>query len=319
MPPPRSGVRSPPPPSWLSPPSTTAASTRRPRSPGLVVAAVLTSLAIVVVASLLGGEARGERLSSGWEQTSVLGTLEAAGLLFFAFAGYARIATLGEEVRDPERTIPRAIPLALGITLLVYAAVAASVLLSVGAQAMAGSRAPLADAVRAGDFSSLTPIVRAGAALAALSVLLSLLAGVSRTTFAMAAGDDLPRWLAAVHPRFKVPHHAELVVGAVVAVTAVSVDLRTAIGFSSFAVLLYYAITNAAAVTLSPAERRWPRSLAALGAIGCAVLAFTLPPESVLAGIGVFAAGGGLYALRHRRRIGPPEGGAARSTAADRR
>jgi APA family basic amino acid/polyamine antiporter len=270
----------------------------------VLVAAVLTALAVVVVASLFGGEASGERLAVEWEQTSVLAVLEAAGLLFFAFAGYARIATLGEEVRRPERTIPRAIPLALGITLLVYAAVALSVLLAIGAAGMVGSNAPLADAVRAGDFSSLAPVVRLGAALAALSVLLSLLAGVSRTAFAMAEEGDLPRFFAAVHPRFKVPHRAELAVGAIVAVTAVSVDLRSAIGFSSFAVLLYYAITNMAAFTLPHAQRRWPRALAASGVVGCVLLAFTLPLASVLAGAAVFALGAVLYALR-RVRVDP--------------
>jgi APA family basic amino acid/polyamine antiporter len=241
----------------------------------------------------------------------VLAVLEAAGLLFFAFAGYARIATLGEEVRNPERTIPRAIPLALGIALLVYAAVAASALLAIGAEAMSGSNAPLAEAVRAGDLSALAPVVRAGAALAALSVLLSLLAGVSRTAFAMAEEGDLPRWFAAVHPRFKVPHHAELVIGTVVAVTAVSVDLRSAIGFSSFAVLLYYAVTNLAAFTLPREERRWPRALSVLGLVGCLVLAFTLPIESVVAGGGVFALGAALYAARHRSGIAAPAGESA--------
>jgi APA family basic amino acid/polyamine antiporter len=266
----------------------------------VLVAAVLAALAVVVAASLFGGHADSERIGEGWDDTSVLAVLEAAGLLFFAFAGYARIATLGEEVRTPERTIPRAIPLALGITLLVYAAVAASALLAIGAQTMAGSNAPLAEAVRAGDLSALAPVVRAGAALAALSVLLSLLAGVSRTAFAMAEEGDLPRWFAAVHPRFKVPHHAELVIGMVVAVTAVTVDLRSAIGFSSFAVLLYYALTNLAALTLPREQRRWPRTLSVLGLVGCLVLAFTLPIESIVAGAAVFAIGAALYALRHR-------------------
>lgn len=265
----------------------------------VLVAAVLATLAVVVVASVFGGEAGTDRLAAGWSETSALGVLEAGGLLFFAFAGYARIATLGEEVRDPERVIPRAIPLALGITLLVYAAVAAAALVAIGAEAMADSKAPLADAVSAGDLSGLAPVVRAGAAVAALSVLLSLLAGVSRTTFAMAGENDLPRWFGAVHPRFRVPHHAELAIGAVVAITVLAVDLRSAIGFSSFAVLLYYALTNAAAFTLPAHQRRWPRPLAVFGVVGCVVLAFTLPLESVVAGAAVFAIGAALYALRH--------------------
>ncbi|OXM59121.1 APC family permease, partial [Amycolatopsis sp. KNN50.9b] len=172
-----------------------------------------------------------------------------------AFAGYARIATLGEEVRDPARTIPRAIPLALGIALVVYAAVAASVLGVLGADRLGQAAAPLADAVRAAGAPGLVPVVRAGAAVAALGSLLALILGVSRTTLAMARDGHLPGALAAVHPRFRVPHRAEAAVGAVVAVLAATVDVRGAIGFSSFGVLAYYAVANASAWTLSAAPR----------------------------------------------------------------
>ena len=264
----------------------------------LLVASVLATLAAVVAASLLGGQADGERLLTGWPEVSVLGVCEAAGLLFFAFAGYARIATLGEEVRDPGRTIPRAIPLALAITLLVYAAVAASALAAVGAEELAEAEAPLAAAVQGGDLDALVPLVRIGAALASLGVLLSLLAGVARTAFAMAAEGDLPRSLAAIHSRYRVPHRAELVVGTVVAVTAATVDLRSAIGFSSFAVLLYYAITNVAAFTLPRDQRRWSRVVAAAGAVACIALAFTLPAVSVIAGGSVVLAGTAVYWAR---------------------
>src|SRR5262249_1946120 len=147
------------------------------------------------------------------------------------------------EVRDPARTIPRAIPLALGITLAVYALVAVSALACVGPGLLGSSAAPLASAVSAGRFAWLTPLVRAAAALASLGVLLSLIAGISRTIFAMASHGDLPSFLAAVHPRHRVPHRAELVSGAVVATAVALVELRSAIGFSSFTVLAYYAIT----------------------------------------------------------------------------
>ncbi|HEU5057062.1 MAG TPA: amino acid permease, partial [Kofleriaceae bacterium] len=176
-------------------------------------------------------------------------------------------------------------------TLVVYAAVAASALAGAGAERLAASSAPLATAVEAGGWAGASWVVRAGAAIASLGVLLSLIAGVSRTTFAMASGGDLPRGLAAVHPRRRVPHRAELLVGAVVAVAAAAADLRSAIGFSSFTVLGYYAIANASAWTLDRGQRRWPRPLAGVGLIGCGVLAFTLPLESVLAGAGLLAAG----------------------------
>ncbi|EOD69933.1 APC family permease [Amycolatopsis vancoresmycina] len=220
------------------------------------------------------------------------GVLEAAGLLFFAFAGYARLATLGEEVRDPARTIPRAIPLALGITLVVYAALAVLLLVRLGPAALAASPDPIAAAVP----GWLAPVVRVGAAVAALGSLLALILGVSRTTLAMSRDGHLPRFLAAVHPRYQVPHRAELAVGVVVAVLAASIDLRSAIGFSSFAVLTYYAVANAAALTL-PGKAR-----AALGLAGCVVLAFSLPLPSVLAGCAALLLGASAYGVRRIRR-----------------
>ncbi|MFI9627465.1 APC family permease [Streptomyces sp. NPDC052042] len=262
-----------------------------------IVAVVLSVLAAVVVAALTSGTADAARLDLGSDAT-VGGVLQAAGLLFFAFAGYARIATLGEEVRDPARTIPRAIPIALGITLIVYAVVAVSVLTVLGPAGLAGAAAPLSDAARAAGADWLVPVVRAGAAVAALGSLLALILGVSRTTLAMARDHHLPHVLAAVHPRFKVPHRAELLVGAVVAVVAATADVRGAIGFSSFGVLVYYAIANASAWTLTPDEGR-PRLLVpAVGLVGCLALAFALPPVSVASGTAVLVAGALVYGAR---------------------
>ncbi|GIF42930.1 putative transporter [Actinoplanes xinjiangensis] len=263
-----------------------------------IVAVVLAVLAGVVVACLSAPSADLGRLSVGGDAT-VVGVLQAAGLLFFAFAGFARIATLGEEVRDPARTIPRAVPLALGITLMVYTVVAVAVLAVLGDR-LAGAAAPLADAVRAAGWPELAPVVRVGAAVAALGSLLALILGVSRTTLAMARDRHLPHALAAVHPRFQVPHRAELAVGVVVATVAATADVRTAIGFSSFAVLVYYAIANASAWTLSTAEGRPPRVVPVVGLAGCLVLAFALPLQSVLGGAAVLAVGAAAYGIRHR-------------------
>jgi APA family basic amino acid/polyamine antiporter len=265
----------------------------------LIVAAVIATLLFVVAVSLLGGEADGGRLTAGWGSAGPRDVLAAAGFLFFAFAGYARIATLGEEVRDPQRTIARAIPLALGLTIALYAVVAASALLVLGPARLADAAAPLVEAVEQAGLGGWAPgLVRAGAAVATLGVILSLLAGVSRTTFAMAAEGDLPRPLAAVHPRRRVPHVAELAAGAVVVAAVALADLRSAIGFSSVAVLVYYAIANAAAFTLPRDRRTWPRPLSVLGFVGCVALAVSLPVESVVAGFGVLVAGATLYLLR---------------------
>ncbi|MFJ3757328.1 APC family permease [Streptomyces sp. NPDC090080] len=263
----------------------------------VIVAVVLAVLASVVVVCLTSGRAGAGRLDIGLS-SGAGGVLQAAGLLFFAFAGYARIATLGEEVRDPARTIPRAIPVALGIALVVYACVAVAVLSVLGADALGRSGASPADAVRAAGVPGLVPVVRVGAAVAALGSLLALILGVSRTTLAMARDGRLPPALAAVHPRFAVPHRAELAVGAVVTVAAATVDVRGAIGFSSFGVLVYYAVANASAWTLDPAPRA--RVVPVVGVLGCAVLAFALPVVSVVTGAAVLAVGALAYAVRWR-------------------
>ncbi|SEH50391.1 amino acid/polyamine/organocation transporter, APC superfamily [Mycolicibacterium rutilum] len=255
-----------------------------------IVAVVLAVLAGVVVTVLGFGDVDPERLSLS-SDTTVGGVLQAAGLLFFAFAGYARIATLGEEVRDPARTIPRAIPIALAIALAVYAVVALAVLSELGSAALASATAPLADAVTAAGVPDMAPVVRVGAAVAALGSLLALILGVSRTTLAMARDRHLPHALAAVHPRFGSPHRAEVAVGVVVAAVAALVDVRGAIGFSSFAVLLYYAIANASAWTLGR------RTVPTLGFIGCLLLAALLPPASVVAGACVVLVGALAYRL----------------------
>lgn len=254
----------------------------------VIVALVLGVLAMVVVVVFGSGDVDASRLALG-PDVDAYGVLQAAGLLFFAFAGYARIATLGEEVRDPARTIPRAIGLALVIALLTYAVVAVAVLAQLGSTGLATADAPLADAVRAAGFPALAPVVAVGAALAALGALLALLLGVSRTTLAMARDRHLPHPLAHVHPGHGTPQRAEVAVGVVVAVVAAVVDVRSAIGFSSFGVLLYYAVANASAWTLTATPRA--RLVPAVGLIGCVVLAFTLPPVSVLAGAAVVLVG----------------------------
>ena len=257
----------------------------------IIVAVVLVALALVVLAGFVGGSTAKHDLGAGLFAHGWYGILQSAGLLFFAFAGYARIATMGEEVTNPARTIPRAILTALGIVLVIYALIAVVVLQSLGADSLASSDAPLVDAVAASTWSWASPVVQVGAAAAALGALLALIAGVGRTSLAMARGRDLPRWLAAVHPKYRVPHHAEIVLALVVSAIVLAVDLRGAIGFSSFGVLVYYLIANAAAFTQDAPQRRFPRWLQVLGALGCVLLVATLPPLSIGIGLGVLAVG----------------------------
>lgn len=268
----------------------------------VLVVITLIALAALVVAILVFGDPAVDRID-GWRGTGgpVYGTLQSAGLLFFAFAGYARIATLGEEVRDPAVTIPKAIPRALGITVVLYAVIGVTVLLAAGPERLAASTAPLVTALESAGVGEMAPVVRIGAAVASLGALLAMIAGVGRTSLAMARHGDLPGWLAAVHPVYRVPHHAETALAVVVSALVLTIDLRGAIGFSSFGVLVYYAIANASAFTQRGADRRWPRWFNALGVAGCLVLVATLPWQSVLAGLAMFAIGlGGRWLLRRR-------------------
>ena len=267
----------------------------------VIVVFVLAVLAVVVTAAVSSGLPElvpDSGLGAALVANGPYGVLQSAGLLFFAFAGYARIATLGEEVREPARTIPRAIPLALGITVVVYGAVAVSVLGVLGAEGVAATPVPLSGAVEAVGWSVAEPVVRAGAAVASLGALLALIAGVGRTTLAMARERDLPGWLAAVHPRFSVPYRAEIAISFVVLALVATVDLRGAIGFSSFGVLLYYVIANAAAVSQSREQRRYPRAVAIFGIAGCLTLVATLPPMSIVVGLGVLTVGLGYRLVR---------------------
>lgn len=300
------------PPAWNKPVAITAVIalaavnyrgvTRTAKLTRIIVTIVLLSLAVVVAASLLG-EADSAPSTWDWWPAGWYGVLQSAGLLFFAFAGYARIATMGEEVRDPQRTIPRAILIALFLAMAIYAVVAISALLAIGPDGLASTSAPLALAVTQSGWEWAALPVRIGAAAASLGALLALVAGIGRTSLAMARHDDLPRWLAAVHPRYKVPHHAEVALAVVVSGLILVADLRTAIGFSSFGVLLYYLIANASAITQDSAHRRYPKWLQVVGVVGCAVLVVTLPWQAVVGGVAVFAVGI-VYRLARLRTIG---------------
>lgn len=188
--------------------------------------------------------------------------------------------------------------IALAVALVVYAVVAVVALGTLGAPALAASSQPLADVVAAAGWSWAVPMVSVGAALAALGALLALLAGIGRTSLAMARTGDLPRPFAAVNARFGVPMRAELTVGVIVCVLVLVTELRSAIGFSSFGVLLYYLVANLSALTQDREHRRYPRAVAVFGAVGCVGLAALLPLESVIGGCVVIAAGIGVRALR---------------------
>ena len=247
------------------------------RSTLVLVVVVLAVLALVSVAALVRGPAAGSHPSAGSPPVSVGGVLAAAALFFFAFAGYARVATLGGEVRDPARVIPRAILVSLGVVLVTYVVVGVALVTALGRSGLVSTTTPAAAAV--GDAYGLEAVVRVGAAVAALAVLVPLLAGVSRTLYAMARHGDLPRSLGAVGARH-VPHRAVVLVATAVTGLALTGGLRVVLALSAGCVLGYYAVANAAALHLRPGERRWPLLVPVLGIAGCVTLAAAVAAAS---------------------------------------
>ncbi len=216
---------------------------------------------------------------NGW-----LSIFQAAALLFFAYTGYARIATLGEEVQDPASTIPRAILITIGGAILLYAAVAIVAVGISGAERLSSTGAPLAIVSNDTGLPWLQLVVYAGALAAMLGVILSQILGLSRMVFAMARRGDLPRSLSTVHSRYGVPWRAVLATGAVAAVIAATGALSTVASAAAFTILIYYGIANASALRLPPAQRMYSPKIPGFGLLGCAALAISLPLRVIAIG-----------------------------------
>ena len=246
----------------------------------VIVGVTLLTLALFVFAGLPAAIERGSVNLTGLlpDRAGVPGLLEATALMFVAYTGYGRIATLGEEVREPERTIPRAIVLTLVVSALLYVSVGAVAVGSVGAPRLAemtASRAaPLEDAAMSFGGPGLARVLALGAITAMLGVLLNLVLGLSRVLLAMARRGDAPGRLASIDDARSSPAGAVLAVGAVIGLLVLIGDVRTTWSFSAFTVLVYYALTNLAALRLPPVDRRFPRWVPLAGLIGCLGLAF---------------------------------------------
>jgi APA family basic amino acid/polyamine antiporter len=223
---------------------------------------------------------------AGWRAV-----LQASALLFFAYTGYARIATLAEEVREPRRVIPRAILLTLGGTVLVYAGVAIVAVGAVGADALAATAAPLHAAARAFPLAWVPELVSIGAVTAMFGVILSQLLGLSRMAFAMARRGDLPAVLSHVHPRYGVPSRAVLAIGAVAALVAATGTLRAVASAASFTILVYYGIANLAALRMPRPAKLYSDVVPLIGLLTCAALALSLTRSTLVTGAAVLAAG----------------------------
>lgn len=218
------------------------------------------------------------------------GVIEATALVFFAYTGYSRIATLVEEVKDPRRTIPRATVIALGTATLLYLLVSFTALSVLGVTRLALSPSPLSAAMVAVGSAAGVAIVALGALLTTFNEGLSDLLGVSRVAFAMGRGSDLPSSVAVLGTGQN-PWRSVLLVGVVALVVAAVAPFEVAVAVSSFGTLLYYTVTNLSALRLDRKDRMFPRALAWAGLVGCIGLAFSLAPTEVAVGLAILAVG----------------------------
>jgi APA family basic amino acid/polyamine antiporter len=248
---------------------------------------------------------------SGWNGVSsehfspfaprgIYGILSAASLMFVAYAGYGRVATLGEEIREPRKNIPRAVILSLVGAAVLYVLVGWVAIGNVGSAALAGAAATGAPLERAASNNAVKAALAVGAATAMGAVFLNLLLGLSRMAFAMGRGGDLPRGLSSVN-RFSSPYAAVLFVGIVVLVLIAVGNLVGLVSLSAFTVLVYYGLTNLSALSLTREQRLLPRLVPALGLLSCVALAASVPPRHMVPGAAVLAAGI-LWRLVWRRR-----------------
>ncbi len=244
-----------------------------------------------------------------------MGVLYGACFIFFAYGGFARVAILGDEIKEPARNVPRAILLSLTVSTAVYILVGIAAVGLVGAAPLAGSRSPLTRAVAATGSGAAASIVSAGALIATVSVLLTSILGVSRMAYAMAKRRDIPAAFARVHPRYGTPFLSIWISGAVMAGLALTIDLSRVVAISSFSLLFYYFLANVSALRLKPDKRLYPKRISAMGAVSClALMAFTFFAsfEAWATGVVCLAAGALYYRAgkRDRERPGPrPAGG----------
>ena len=244
-------------------------------------AAVSIVIALIVVGSLVAITGSSGLTTSAlvWDgELPVGGVLQAAGLMFFAFAGYARMATMGAEIKSPKRVLPWVIVGTMVVVVFLYAFVGWAVLSSLGVDTLAVSVTPVADLV--GD--SWRPLVAIVAALAALGSLMTILAGMSRTALAMAEGRDLPLWLGFVWPKTKTPVLAEITMAVIGIAVVLWIDPVWLVGASSGAVLSYYALAHLSALSQPASERFVPRVVQVVGVVGCVVLVVALPIASLV-------------------------------------
>jgi len=258
-----------------------------------IVSITLLSLSIFILSGLpvALSPAGSDRLTPFFPaENPVAALLQGTALMFVAYTGYGRIATLGEEVREPRRTIPRAIIVTMLVTMALYVGVAWVAVATVGATGLGD--APLEVASRAFGVPGLPQLVALGAIAAMLGVLLNLILGLSRVLLAMGRRGDMPARLGRLNASGTTPTAAVVVMGTAIALLVLIGNLKITWSFSAFNVLIYYGITNWAALRLSPQERLYPRWIAGVGLAACFFLAFWVEWRIWVAGLVAIAIGG---------------------------
>lgn len=275
----------------------------------LIVLATLGSLAVFCVAGFPVALRNGSQslvpfFPRGDEVGSWVAVCHGAALMFVAFTGYGRIATLGEEVLEPRKTIPKAIVVTLIVSAVLYMAVSAVAVGAIGAERLAegteGLSAPLEEASKNFGVPAVPELVGIGAVTAMLGVLLNLVLGLSRVVLAMARRGDLPGLFGRIDQAGETPVAAVLLTGGMILLLALMGSVRVAWSFSAFTVLIYYAITNLAALRLPETERLYPRWLGYVGLGVCLSLAFFVEPAVWGSGLAVLGVGLVWHWLRRR-------------------
>ncbi len=277
-----------------------AAGIRRSNQANTVIVAItLLALLAFIAGGLVhigntGGQSWQPFVRPAEGQSDLTALLQCTALMFVAFTGYARIATMGEEVREPQRTIPRAIIATVAVSAILYVAVSATGIAAVGPEFLAAAvrtaAAPLEAAAETFGLPGIAWLVSIGAMTAMLGVLLNLLLGLSRVVLAMARRRDLPETLAAISAAGS-PVAAVVASGVIVTALTLTGDVRLTWSFSAFTVLVYYAITNLAALRLPREKRLYPSVIAWIGLLSCVLLAFWVDLLVLAAGTALIAAG----------------------------
>jgi len=268
---------------------------------------VVTKILILCFFIILGAFQVNTQNYSNFAPNGFFGILQGAGFIFFAYLGFGRIAALGEEVENPKRTLPLAILLALGASMLLYVATGLVATGLVPYKILGVSSSPIAEAAHATGSYPVFAVVSFGALVALASVLLTNLLGLSRVSFTMARNGQFPKALAKIHPKLGTPYLSILITGALMTTLAFVSDLRQAAAITSFSMLTTHIILHSSAIKLrkkTPNLKTFKAPLfpliPCLGLASCIILMFSLPIESWIISTLVMTTVAVLYLLRRR-------------------